>query len=479
MKLVPKLAMAFVAGTFCVLAVNGYFRIEREVSTLQADRAHDHALLGGALGAAVVNVWHSDGRADALKVVAGANERSRHVLVRWIDPDAPEPSLHASPTDLAGLGASETLTRVGDDKRYSYTGVVVDGRRVGFLELSESLDAERRAKRTIVADTLRTTFFLVVVCGALSLALGIWLVGRPVRALCDKARRIGEGDFGGPLALTQQDELGMLAVEVNAMSERLFEANRRAERETAARIATLEQLRHADRLMTVGMLASGIAHELGTPLNVVSARAKMMLAGDCSEAETRDYARVIAEAADRMAKIIRQLLAFARRKSPQKAPRDLGRIAAETCDLLRPLATRNKVELELAPPPAGAAPAVAVDGDGIQQALTNIVVNAIHAMPSGGKVELMIDRETRPRADEHPGSFAVVRVKDHGTGIAKEHLERVFEPFFTTKGVGQGTGLGLSVTLGIVQDHGGFIDVESETGKGTMFAIHLPLEEPA
>src|SRR5262249_3720184 len=158
----------------------------------------------------------------------------------------------------------------------------------------------------------------------------------------------GEGDFSGPLQLAHKDELGLLATEINAMSDRLVEATRRVERETAARIATLDQLRHADRLMTVGMLASGIAHELGTPLNVVSARAQMIAGGECTDDEAKEYAGVIGSAADRMAKIIRQLLAFARRKSPQKAPRDLAQIAGETCELLRPLADKRQVRFELA-----------------------------------------------------------------------------------------------------------------------------------
>jgi len=146
----------------------------------------------------------------------------------------------------------------------------------GLIEISEPLDAERRAARTIVSDTLLTTLTLIVVCGALSGVLGLWLVGRPVRLLCEKARRIGEGDFGGPLVLGERDELGMLAAEMNATCGRLNAAAVRVDRETAARIAALEQLRHVDRLTTVGRLASGVAHELGTPLNVVAARAKMI-----------------------------------------------------------------------------------------------------------------------------------------------------------------------------------------------------------
>jgi len=227
--------------------------------------------------------------------------------------------------------------------------------------------------------------------------------------------------------------------------------------------------------MTVGMLASGIAHELGTPLNVVSARAQMIASGDASPAETVDYARVIADASNRMAKIIRQLLAFARRKPAQKAPRDLRVIARETIDLLRPLAEKNHVNVELGDSSEMVAE---VDADELQQALTNILVNAIHAMPNGGRVDVTMAYETHATSDRHPGRHLVITVRDDGVGISPEHLPHIFEPFFTTKDVGTGTGLGLSVTHGIIDDHGGFIDVQSTPSTGSAFSIHLPAKEP-
>src|SRR5512142_3555308 len=122
---------------------------------------------------------------------------------------------------------------------------------------------------------------------------GFHFVGRPMRALVAKARRIGAGDLSQPLELAQRDELGELAREMNQMCERLAEAQVRLQEETQRRLDTSEQLRHADRLTTVGKLASGVAHELGTPLNVVSARAKMIASGETTPAETTEYAQII------------------------------------------------------------------------------------------------------------------------------------------------------------------------------------------
>jgi signal transduction histidine kinase len=130
--------------------------------------------------------------------------------------------------------------------------------------------------RSSIWSTVLATASMVLVSGVVVLVSGVWIVGRPLGQLADKANRVGRGDLTGPLALAQRDEIGELAREVNAMCERLVEANSKSQRETLARIAALEQLRHADRLITVGRLAAGIAHELGTPLNVIGGRVKML-----------------------------------------------------------------------------------------------------------------------------------------------------------------------------------------------------------
>jgi two-component system, NtrC family, sensor kinase len=262
---------------------------------------------------------------------------------------------------------------------------------------------------------------------------------------------------------------------MNLMCDELARARETVAAETAGRIAALEQLRHADRLATVGKLSSGIAHELGTPLNVVSGRAKMIASGETAGPETAENARIIVSQAERMTKIIRQLLDFARRRQPQKEPTDLHAIVRQTLSLMRTIADKHKVSLETA---GDAVPALAeVDGGQIQQALANLVLNGIQAMPHGGRLTVGLGLErTRPPAD-HGGpeaDYLRLWVRDEGEGIEPEVLERVFEPFFTTKQVGEGTGLGLSVCYGIVREHGGWLAAESRPGEGSRFSIHLP-----
>jgi two-component system, NtrC family, sensor kinase len=343
----------------------------------------------------------------------------------------------------------------------TYVALDADGARQGVIELSEPPDAANRFLRNVIVETVAMALALTIVSALLSFLMGQWLVGAPVRILSEKARRIGRGDFSGAVTLPQNDELTDLAREINAMCDRL--------------VMTLDQLRHADRLATVGKLASGVAHELGTPLNVVGARARMVATGETTLEESREYAGIIVGATDRMTATIRQLLQFARRSGPNKAPHDVRKLVAEAVELLRPLARKVQAELTLASSNADAT--ANVDAGQIQQVITNLVMNAIQAMPRGGIVELNVQKErvTPPGEANRPeGDYLCLRVQDEGEGISPENLTRIFEPFFTTKDVGAGTGLGLAVSYGIVRDHGGWIAVESKVRAGATFSVYLP-----
>ena len=237
---------------------------------------------------------------------------------------------------------------------------------------------------------------------------------------------------------------------------------------TSAHVATIDQLRHRDRLALIGQLASGLAHELGTPLNVVLGRARLIDESLPATAEERAHVRSILEQTERMTRIIRQLLDFARRRGPELGRTDLNELCRGVLELLQPLASKRGARLHLlsSPEPCHAA----VDYNQIQQAVSNLVMNAVQAMPDGGDVTLQVESGL----GTHSADEAVVSVLDTGMGIAKEDLARIFEPFFTTQGAGDGTGLGLSITEGIVRDHGGHIEVSSERGKGSLFRLHLP-----
>jgi signal transduction histidine kinase len=276
----------------------------------------------------------------------------------------------------------------------------------------------------------------------------------------------------------RKDEIASLSNELNTMFERLREAQRRLAAETSRRIAAIEQLHHTERLATVGKLASGLAHELGTPLNVVSGRAQMIAAQDLSADEVLQCAKIVREQADRMTAIVQRLLAYSRRHTPKKTRTDLKECVDHVLTVLRQMAEERGVCFNV----QGKDVRYEVDADGtqIEQVLTNLLMNSIQAMPQGGKVEVSMSREraTAPRDEEGPAEvYLCLKVRDEGKGISGESLEHIFEPFYTTKGSSQGTGLGLSIAKDIIEDHGGWIVAESESGRGTCFSIYLPLEE--
>ena len=489
MKLARKLTIGLVVGITLVMAGNALLQVRREGTLFDLDSRHDQHAVARVLHAAVKAVWKTDGESAARHLIADANRDNPDLTMRWVSLDPGTSSADAPIVPRAQLGSllggheivMTTSVPSGDDRRVTYAPLMVDGQQRGAIEISESLRPERGFSHTTELQVLVTTIVMVALCATIALGLGFWFVGRPMQALYQKARRVGEGDFSGPLDIRQHDEIADLAMELNAMCDRLEDANRQLATATEARIAALEQLRHADRLKTVGQLASGVAHELGTPLNVVSGRAKMIVRGMVDGDGVQDSARIIVEQAARITTIIRQLLDFSRRRGPSLGPGDLRPLANRTVELLAALARKRGVSIAVEAPEE--AVIAQIDPGQIQQVLANLVVNGVQAMPSGGRLTLRLGRRQAippPDVDGPAGEYVTVIVEDEGVGIGPEHLPRIFEPFFTTKDVGDGTGLGLSVAYGIVREHGGWIDVESRTGAGSRFTCFLRAasEEP-
>jgi two-component system NtrC family sensor kinase len=481
MRLARKLMLALVLAMFAIFTGRAVLRVRYETRLFDADLREHQRLVLLALKAPLERLLRDAGPAAVAASLREAEPQLRPAHLRWVSLEPGATGSARPPAERAALASGEAVVMEDRSSRrlVTYLALGNGGPALGAIEISDSLTSPRPALRDRVVEALANTAAAAVGAMIVVSGLGFVLVGRPLRRLAEKARRIGAGDLSGPLVIEQRDEIGQLAAEMNQMCDRLAAAHRRADAESAARLETLDQLRHAERLSTVGKLASGIGHELGTPLNVVSGRAKMITSGEVSGVEALDSARTIAEQAERMARIIRQLLDFARRRGPQKAPGGLKEIARNAGALLLPLARKNKVALAL---PDGAEPEItaSVDAGQLQQVLTNLMVNGIQAMPGGGTLRVEVERETAlppPDCGGAEGVHCAIRVIDHGVGILPEHIAHVFEPFFTTKGVGEGTGLGLSVAYGIVKEHGGWIAIDSTPGKGSRFSVYLPGEE--
>lgn len=354
-----------------------------------------------------------------------------------------------------------------------------DGGVLVFEVSHDAGDVEAFIRRTALGEVL--TVFFVALAVALAVALVNRLQVRPVlNRLIAQARRIDALAIEERRGRAVDDEIALLDDEMSRMEQRITEARHALEQETSAKLAMASQLRHVDRLATVGRLAAGVAHEFGTPLTVVRGQARLIMDHPRIPESERQSAQTIVEQVDRMSRIIRQLLDLARRRGPPQGPCDLGQLLGQVSRLLEHEAGRNGVRLVVE---ATGAPVLACgDLQQLEQVAINLVMNAIQALgPEGGAVELRCGREeapTRPNeAVEEPGAMVWFEVEDDGPGIPEEILAVVFEPFVTTKEAGQGTGLGLPLSLGIVRDHGGWIDAYSLPGAGARFRVFLrPLD---
>lgn len=489
MKLARRLGLALILGVWVVFAVFAAIRIQRESALFDEDMRRDHRILATTLAPVISAHWRDDGEAAALTLVHRINDARAGITIRWVSlaPSAAPDVRPVVATDLRTMLGTSSLVQLVEDRADAAGGeaLLVTYVRLATppsdaaLELAESTAPKAAYLRATAYNSLLTVLVVAVVCGLLAMALGAHYVGRPASRLIARAREIGAGGADRPpLTLRQQDELGELAAALERMATDLSLAHQREAREIEAQLATLEQLRHADRLTHAGQMAAALAHELGTPLNVMRGHAQRVLRGGKSAEQIRDSVAAIAAQTERMTELVRKLLDYTRRRPPQRAPASLTDLVSATADLLTPIAAGRRVRLitEIEP----VAP-VSVDVGQVQQVLINLVLNAVHATSEGGTVTIRFVTDpavSMPGASLETRRCAVVHVEDTGAGIPADVLPRVFDPFFTTKPSGEGTGLGLSIARDIVAEHGGFIAVRSELGKGSIFSVYFPVEAP-
>ena len=479
MKLTRRLSLALLTGILLVHGAAAFVRVAREKALFDTDIARDERVLGQALALVAERAPHSDSGAEAIALVEG--NRADHIRVRWVwldaddaDPRAP----HVSHGEIAQVRATQPqpAIKLGGDEPALYTYTFVDGfPRPAAIEIADPLFDEHAYLVRSIQNSAIASAVLVGLCGLIAWLMGTWLVGRPVRELVAQARRIGQGDLTPRVKDPGNDELGELAAEMNRMCDGLQLARDRVAEETTARISALEQLRHADRLTSVGTLASGVAHELGTPLNVIEGHAQLALETE-QIASVHESAQVILRQTRRMAGIIRQLLDFARRRQDGHLAADAEEVARTTLQMLEPHARRRQVTTSIEVAAEGRCEAAIGIGE-LQQVLMNIVMNGIDAMAEGGELTVSVRRD-RATTEGGGGDMICVAIRDEGVGMDLSTSQRVFEPFFTTKDVGEGTGLGLSVAHGIVEDRGGRIHIDTKPGGGTTFEVHLPVRAP-
>lgn len=486
MKLFYRLFGYILLGVVVLIGTDEYLSYTVEIEQYETDMVTNAIQDGKSISVMVAHVWGESGGEKAKELLADASNIG-DITFRWVWLDAlSENSLKVLQEKelLDKLKSGEIVSvkkrnKIGDILRYTYVPVKVDTSRQGVLELSQTLVMLKAFNRKMVGRSIAISLLLALICGLIFYFFIDRKIRVPLNRLMAQAKRIGEGDFRADETIVGNDELANMARIMNDMCSRLLIAKEKINFESSARLRTIEQLRHTERLSTFGLLSADIAHEIGTPLNVVDGRAKMIISDDLSLEEIKECATIIKSQSERMTLIIRQLLDFTRRPKQHVALVNIALHIKQIFQLLHPMASKQHVSFYL-----GKQDNIEVllncDGAQIQQVLINLLMNSVQAMPDGGKVHVYLSNETQPISPKAEGDYQKylnIRIVDEGEGISQEHIAHIFTPFFTTKTIGTGTGLGLSIAHGIVEEHDGWIDVESDGQSGTCFSVHLPLRE--
>lgn len=484
MRLAAKLVLLFLFGLLLIVAVFSYLTI-RQDQLAQAEHQRFAAELVKSLEPAIEKAIQEN-HASEIPMPLQRSARMRRVTLRWVEL-SPTGDARRQPAPLDMIIAQQELTTVrmpdrsGEQFVYTYVPFTTrgpDGTKAGKVEVATPDTGSDVRFRNSLISSLAALLGVATLSSLVILVGGVRMVGKPLNELIDKVHRVGEGDFSGPVELDSNDELGRLGSALNEMCDQLVQQRSDLEQETNSRIETVEQLRHAERLNSVGRMAAGIAHEIGTPLNVVTGRAELIASGKLNSDATRESALAIQSEAQRITKIVRELLDFARQSTPQRFNQNLNDLVKVTFDLMEPLAGKHHTSLTLDLPDQQLDSNI--DAGQIQQVLTNLVINAIQSTGENGHVVVSLANTQASPPDQPAQSPQAVRritISDDGEGIADEERAHIFEPFYTTKDVGEGTGLGLSISHGIIQEHDGWIDVQSRPGQGSTFSVFLPAGE--
>ncbi|MBI2210511.1 MAG: HAMP domain-containing protein [Deltaproteobacteria bacterium] len=310
---------------------------------------------------------------------------------------------------------------------------------------------------------------------ALLISAGIFLLGllvifgiaskmtSPIEQLTLAAKHIEQGDLQYRVSVKRSDEIGDLAAAFDQMVERLMHRERELKQ-------SQNIIRRADRLSSLGMLTAGLAHEIRNPLVAIRTFTQL-LPERYQEAEFRNSFQALAlKEVDRICGLINDLLSFARPSTPNVSEEDANEIVDSIVRILDTEAKEREVSmyrhlaLDL--------PKIFIDKEQIKQVSMNVILNALQSIEGRGVVEV----STRLFSKNGTEQYVQIEIRDSGAGIPEKDIEDIFNPFFTTKK--DGSGLGLSISHQIVQEHGGYIVVESQVGKGTTFLINLPVRQP-
>jgi signal transduction histidine kinase len=484
MKTSTKLIMILTFFVGIVMTVGGYFILhqrERMLEQAMRNEVRAHAV---TLQIALERLYRQGHQMEAQELIDRMSDNKRIYGVVLFSADgqvamASNPLVEDEikfPPEVNRVLATgevvEIIRTIHDEEVYSILMPIRVGEtRAGVFEIALPMvyiqEDFARAQREIAFVTLLLFVIIIIVV----VIVTRYSLLRPIDDLLQGARALGRGDLNYRVIVPAKDnEFALLEREFNRMADNLEEQRNAAVHELEQRLELERQLRQSEHLASVGRLAAGVAHEVGTPLNVIEVRAEQILQDlDDSRERRRRNATIIMTQVERITNIVRQLLNLARPYKIQRVAVDLNQLISSTLEMLETKFQPAQINVEFQP---GHDIEVSGDRELLRQVFINIFVNAIHAMPQGGRLRIGYENDVK---EKPAGRFLGVRISDTGIGIEEKNFPFLFDPFYTTKDVGSGVGLGLPVSRRIVEEHNGWIEVANNEEGGARFTVYLQL----
>lgn len=487
-RLWTKLTLGFAGTAWLIVGLYGAYQLRNERADLREAARRDLMLTATALQLSAGHALRDGQAADVREVIQTVEARDATLDVLVFDASGASIAggrrqRREGVGDLVGRALAEFdatrgfVLRFDDEDEWpSIVGVFPVGEvgapSSGTLVVVRSLDELQRDLSSEIHATILALATLLVGLVAAGWVLSFVFVRRPLEDLVRAMRMVRAGDLTAHVGFGRRDELGAAGAEFNAMMGDLADARRRLVHEAETRAAFEARLQHTDKLNTLGQVAAGLAHEIGSPLQVVNGRARALAARADLPGDLRRTAEILAAESDRITRIVQQLLSFARHATPAMTTVQLLPAIRDIVELLQTEAAHRGVHLALRHP--ASLPTVMADASQMQQVVMNLLTNALRATPAGGRIDVTLSVAGNTAHDTREPSL-VITVTDTGHGVPDDLRSRIFEPFFTTQMHQGGTGLGLGIVKAIVEAHGGEVALSTQAGAGTSVTVSLPI----
>lgn len=491
MRISTKLTLSLLSIGLLIFIGYGLYHLSIERINVARSISSQTRLLGKSLQIAIENAMRDKQLADIEELLKGLEQIEPELKIRVYDQQGkafPDAIGYAYASDFQER-LSVALNDDADDQFFypekdpEYITLLLplqnpQGQRLGILVFVRALHEMRRDLDIAQRDLVISVAAFILIAAPLCTVIGLIYIGWPLKRLTDGMRRLKDGNFSPLPSKNQLDEVGILQETFNAMATELDSARQRLKEEAQSRRQVQTALQDADKLITIGQLSGGLAHEIGSPLQILKGRAEYLLLCADQPEEVIRHARILASQTERITRIVQQLLEFTRRRPAHFTRIDLCEPVNAVLNLLEYEAHKKQVELRYKA--SKNLPLIYADSDGIQQIVLNLITNALSATGAGGQILVAV--EPYQLSPDFARSEAVealqLIVQDNGCGMSPAVLEHLFEPFFTTRHEQGGVGLGLAVARSIVTAHHGSIKAESTLDLGSTLTIILPVEKP-